>query len=291
LTAQRPRIEPHGRLVLVSTPIGNLGDLSPRAADELADADLICAEDTRRTRELLAHAGIRGKHLVSLHGHNELSRTEEVLNRVSAGERVAVVSDAGTPAISDPGARLVRAAVEAGVDVSAVPGPSAALAALVVSGLPTERFCFEGFLPRRGSLRRSRLEQLAREQRTAVVYEAPSRLGVTLRELADACGASRPVAVARELTKLHEETWRGTLGEAARVFAGSPVRGEVVIVLGGAPERPGASEEEVTAAVLRSMQEGATARDAAIAVSADLEVPRRRAYEIALSARAGDATE
>ena len=221
-----------GRLVIVSTPIGNLGDLSPRAVDALRHADLVCCEDTRRTRALLTHAGVSGRRLLSVHARNEAARLPQVLAHLATGETVAVVSDAGTPGVSDPGSRLVQAAVDAGVEVTAVPGPSAVLAALVVSGLPTARFCFEGFLARRGTDRRRRLEALAREERTTLIYEAPGRLAATLVDLAAACGGDRAVVVARELTKLHEELWRGTLAEAAPEFAGREVRGEVVVVEG-----------------------------------------------------------
>ena len=274
-----------GQLLLVSTPIGNLGDLSPRAVSTLTAADLICCEDTRRTRELLSHAGVRGRRLLSLHGHNEASRIDEVLARLGEGETVAVVSDAGTPSLSDPGARLVARAVEAGFEVSAVPGPSAALMALVTSGLPTERFCFEGFLPRKGADRKRRLDSLVTEPRTIVVYEAPTRVARTLVDLAEACGRERPVAVARELTKLHEEVWRGSLGEAAGAFADAEVRGEVVIVLGGSSETGEPSDSEVLGSLRLRLAAGNSARDAVSAVAEELGVARRRVYELALSIR------
>jgi 16S rRNA (cytidine1402-2'-O)-methyltransferase len=277
--------------VLVSTPIGNLGDLSPRAVSTLGAADLICCEDTRRTRELLSYAGVRGRRLVSLHAHNEASRVDQVLARLTAGETIVVVSDAGTPSLSDPGARLVASALEAGFEVSAVPGPSAALTALVTSGLPTDRFCFEGFLARRGVDRRHRLEELAAETRTIVLYEAPGRLAGTLVDLAAACGRDRPVTVARELTKLHEEIWRGSLGEAAEAFATGSVRGEVVIVLGGAPSSPEAGDTKVLESLRRRLVAGDSARDAATAVAEELGVARRRAYELALSLRNADRAE
>ena len=275
-----------GRLVLVGTPIGNLGDLSPRAREVLARADVVCCEDTRRTRGLLAHAGITGAHLVSLHGHNEDSRVDAVLGRLAGGGTVAVVTDAGTPAVSDPGARLVAAAAAAGALVTTVPGPSAVVAALVVSGLPTERFCFEGFLPRKGPDRRRRLAVLAGADSTAVVFEAPGRLAATLGDLVAACGPDRPVAVARELTKLHEEVWRGSLADAAEEFAARDVRGEVVVVLGAAPVSPRVPGDEAVAdAVGRRLAAGDSMRDAAAEVARDLGVPRRRAYEAALAQR------
>jgi len=276
---------PGGRLVLVSTPIGNLGDLSSRAVDVLARADIVCCEDTRRVRALLSAAKVAaGRRLVALHGHNEAARTAQVLGWVREGRTVALVSDAGTPGISDPGARLVAAAHDAGLAVTVVPGPSAAVAALVVSGLPTDRFCVEGFLPRKGADRRRRLEALAAEQRTAVLFESAVRLGATLAELAVACGAGRPVAVARELTKLHEEVWRGSLGEAAARFGEGPVRGEVVIVLGGAPA-PAATADDVAGAVAARLAAGDRPRQAADAVARSLGVPRRRAYAAALEAQ------
>lgn len=274
-----------GRLVLVATPIGNLADLSPRAERALADADLLCCEDTRRTRQLLTHAGISGRALLSVHGHNEEARLKEVLARLRGGETVALVTDAGTPAVSDPGARLVAAAAGAGIEVTMVPGPSAALAALVVSGLPTDRFCFEGFLPRRGAERRRALESLRTERRTAVLYEAPPRLAATLADLVEACGRSRRVAVARELTKLHEEVWRGRLGAAAEEFAGREVRGELVVVLEGAPAPAGPGDDEVRAALAAQLEAGDTLRDAASSVAAGLGVSRRRVYELGLADR------
>jgi len=273
-----------GRLVLVATPIGNLGDLSPRAREVLASADVLCCEDTRRTRQLLAHAGVAGgRRLVSVHGHNEQARVGEVLARLEAGDTVALVSDAGTPAVSDPGARLVAAAAKAGIEVSVVPGPNAALSALVVSGLPTGRFCFEGFLPRRGAERRRSLEALAAERRTVIVYETAPRLAATLAELSQACGPHRRVVVARELTKLHEEIWRGRLAEAAGEFAGAEVRGELVIVLEGAPPPSGPGDEEVRRALADERESGHSLRDAADAVSSSLGLSRRRVYELGLS--------
>lgn len=269
--------------MLVATPIGNLEDLSPRACRVLAQADLLCCEDTRRTRQLLSHAGISGRRLISVHGHNEQSRIDEVIVRLRAGDTVAVVSDAGTPGVSDPGVRLVAAAAAAGIEVSVVPGPNAALAALVVSGLPSDRFCFEGFLPRRGAERRRRLAALAAEQRTVLLHEASPRLAATLADLAEVCGAGRRVVVARELTKLHEEIWRGTLSEAAQFFAGNEPRGELVLVLEGGPAPSGPGDEEVRRALELERQAGLSLRDAAASVSASLSVGKRRAYAIGLS--------
>ncbi|HUZ09930.1 MAG TPA: 16S rRNA (cytidine(1402)-2'-O)-methyltransferase [Acidimicrobiales bacterium] len=274
--------------MLVATPIGNLGDLSPRAASTLAGAGFICCEDTRRTRALLSAAGLPAgtRRLVSLHRHNEAARVDQVVAWVEEGRTVAVVSDAGMPGISDPGERLVAAARARGVPVTVVPGPSAVLAALVVSGLPTDRFCMEGFLPRKGPDRRRRLAALADEPRTAVVLEAASRLAATLDDLARTCG-DRPVAVARELTKVHEEVWRGTLVGAAGEFAARAVRGEVVIVVGGAEPGPGADDGTVRAAVQARLAQGDGTRQAADAVAEELGVPRRRAYGLALALRDG----
>lgn len=278
-----------GELVLVATPIGNLGDLSPRAQAVLAEADLICCEDTRRTRALLSACGIpAGSRLLSLHGHNEAERLERVAACVAGGGTVAVVSDAGTPGISDPGAWLAAQVAARGERVTTVPGPSSVVAALVVSGLPTDRFCVEGFLPRKGTERRRRLATVMADERTCVVLEAPGRVAGTLAELA-ALDAARPVAVVRELTKVHEEVWRGTLGDAAAWFGADPVRGEVVLVVGGAPAGAPADERDVEAAVRREMANDPDAgpRQAAERVAASLGVPKRRAYEAALRIRAG----
>ncbi len=211
-----------GALVVVGTPIGNLGDLSPRAVAALGSADVLYCEDTRHSRKLLSHAGISGVPLRSLHEHNEADRLDEVVAAVAAGRTVGLVSDAGMPAVSDPGARVAAAVAAAGLTVTVVPGPSAVLTALVASGLATDRFCFEGFLPRSGRDRAGRLAVVAAEPRTTVLFEAPGRVAATLADLAGVCGGDRPVAVARELTKLHEEIWRGTLeGAAAWAAAGS----------------------------------------------------------------------
>ena len=272
-------------LVLVGTPIGNLGDLSPRAVEALAAADAICCEDTRRTGRLLQHAGVPRTPLIVVNDHTEESAIDGVLARLAAGERVAVVSDAGMPGISDPGERLVRATVAAGHVVEVVPGPSAAITALVASGLAASRFAFEGFLPRKGSGRTGRLADVAVERRTVVLYEAPHRLGRTLADLGAVCGAERPVALGRELTKLHEEIWRGTLGGAVDWATAHEPRGELVIVLEGAPAPSAASAEDVESAVRTRLEAGDTARDAATAVAARLGVPKRTAYEIATRLR------
>ncbi len=227
---------PKGRLNVVATPIGNLSDLSPRAQEALAGADVIAAEDTRHTRALLQSIGV-SKPMVSLHAHNESSRVPELLARLAAGETVALVSDAGTPLLSDPGYELVSEAARAGCDVRVVPGPSAITAALAVAGLPTDRFCFEGFLPPRSSERRARLAEVSSESRTLVFFEAPHRIEECLQDLAAVFGGERRAAVARELTKAHETTYRGTLIEllALAKNEGNFARGEITIVVQGAP--------------------------------------------------------
>jgi len=226
----------NGRLQVVATPIGNLADLSPRAREALAHADVIAAEDTRHTALLLKAAGIATS-LVSLHEHNELQRTPALLARLAAGETVALVSDAGTPLLSDPGFELVRRAAQAGYTVSAIPGPSAVVAALTVAALPTDRFCFEGFLPARERERRTALAALAREVRTLVFFEAPHRIAAALADMEAELGPDRPAVVARELTKVHETIYRGTLAElAARAREDTNLaRGEITVVVHGAP--------------------------------------------------------
>jgi len=224
-----------GRLDVVATPIGNLSDLGTRAREALGSADLIAAEDTRHTLSLLRSIGV-SKPLVSLHAHNESRRAPELIAHLEAGAVVALVSDAGTPLLSDPGFDLVRQAVAAGFEVRSIPGPSAITAALAVAGLPSERFCFEGFLPARARERQTTLAALAHEPRTLVFFEAPHRIAASLGDLAAAFGATRPAVVARELTKLHESIYRGTLGElAARALAEENFqRGEITLVVQGA---------------------------------------------------------
>ena len=276
-----------GSLVLVGTPIGNLGDLSTRAVEALASADLVCCEDTRRTGRLLAHAGVNGARLRRVDEHTEADACDEVCELLTAGATVAVVSDAGMPALTDPGARLVAAAAAAGHTVTVVPGPSAGLAALAVSGLPTTRFCFEGFLPRKGRARAERLEQIAREHRTTVLYESPHRLRSCLTDLAEACGPLRRAAVARELTKLHEELVRGSLAELCEWSEG-PVKGEVVVVIEGAQKADTeATDEELRAAVEALVADGVSRRDAAASAAAAHGVSRRRVYNLVVERPSG----
>ncbi len=279
------RREPPGALVVVATPIGNLADLSPRATEALATAGVICCEDTRHTGRLLEHAGVRAHRLLALHAHNEVEQVGTVLDLIAAGTQVALVSDAGTPVISDPGGRLVAAVVEAGFDVTVVPGPSAALVALAVSGLDVSRFRFEGFLPRKGTERRGRLAEVAAAPCPSVVFEAPNRVAKTLADLRDACGGERRVVVARELTKLHEEVWRGRVDEACERAAEKEPRGEHVLVVDGAPARSRPTSAEAREAILRLVTAGIDLRDATTAVEELLGIAHRVAYEAALGLR------
>lgn len=279
-----PETSGTGVLSVLATPIGNLGDLSPRAAATLSSADVVLCEDTRRTRNLLSHLGIgvgpAGAQLLSSHAHNERDRVAQVIEMVRSGQRVALVSDAGTPGVSDPGQPIVAAVLDAGLQVEVIPGPSAVLAALAVTGLEAERFCFEGFLPRKGPERRARLREIARERRTSVLFEAPARVAATLRDLADVCGSQRRAAVARELTKVHEEADRGPLGELAERWSEAR-RGEHVIVVSGLSEPIEEPDDDaVAAAVRRHREAGASRRDSAAAAADELGVSRRRAYEL-----------
>ncbi len=271
-----------GTLWLVATPIGNLGDLPPRAVEILGSAALVCCEDTRRTGQLLRHAGIRAERLAVTNDHTEFGRIADVVAVLGDGGDVAVVSDAGTPGISDPGVRLVAAAIEAGYTVSAVPGPVAAITALTISGLPTDRFAFEGFLPRRGSERSSRLATIATDSRTMVLYEAPHRIIRTIADLSAACGDDRPVVVCRELTKLHETILRGRIGS---IDLGTP-RGEYVIVLAGAsPDPPTVDDDEIVGALRAELAVGASTRDAVASVADRLGVSKKTVYALAIADR------
>jgi 16S rRNA (cytidine1402-2'-O)-methyltransferase len=275
-----------GKLVLVGTPLGNAGDLSSRAAQAIATSDVLACEDTRHTRKLLAVSGIQPKgRMFSLHQHNEQARAEQVVALVAAGKVVALVTDAGMPGVSDPGERVVRAVLDAGLSVETVPGPTAATTALALSGLPSERFCFEGFLPRKGRERKDRLAVIAGEARTSVLYEAPHRVVETVADLAAVCGGERRVAIARELTKLYEEVWRGTLADAVTYTEAVAPRGEYTLVVEGSADRPPASEDDIAEAVARHLAAGLTRKDAAAAVAEELGVPRRVAYEAANQAR------
>ena len=264
-------------LWLVATPIGNMDDLAPRALDTLGAVALVCCEDTRRTGLLLHRSGVRAERLAVCNDHTEDRCADDVISVLDRGGDVALVSDAGSPGISDPGERLVRAVLERGHTVSAVPGPTAAIMALTTSGLPTGRFVFEGFLPRKGRERTERLAGIALERRTTVIYEAPPRVRRTLDDLQAACGDDRMVVVTRELTKLHEETIRGSLGE---IDVGDP-RGEYVLVVEGAPEPPPATDEIVTAALLDELGRGNSTRDAAAVVAQQTGRRKRDVYDLA----------
>ena len=282
-----------GTLYLVATPIGNLEDITLRALRVLREADVVAAEDTRHTRALLSHFEI-GTPLVAYHQHSEMGRTENLVRRLAEeGQTIALVTDAGTPGVSDPGIELVRAALAANVPVVPIPGASAVLCALVGSGLPPARFAFEGFLPRTKSSRRAKLEMLARtETRTLIFYEAPQRIAETLREMASSFGPARPAAVGRELTKKFEEFVRGSLEEVAAHFAAHAARGEITVVVQGLS---GDSDDEVLgeaaepepldppAALRAALASGMSERDAVRQVSTDLKLSRRDVYAVMLA--------
>jgi 16S rRNA (cytidine1402-2'-O)-methyltransferase len=272
---------PTGVLVLAATPIGQAADAPPRLAAELAGADVIAAEDTRRLSRLATELGVDVKgRVTSYFDGNEAARTPGLVERLVAGDRVVLVTDAGMPSVSDPGYRLVVAAVDAGIVVTAVPGPSAVLTALAVSGLPVDRFCFEGFLPRKSGERARRLAGLAGEERTLVFFEAPHRTAAALAALAEAFGSDRPAAVCRELTKTHEEVRRGPLGDLVG-WAQEGVRGEVTIVVSGATAGAGVAQdaESLRDAVAALEEAGEPRKDALRAVAARAGVPKRRVYD------------
>jgi 16S rRNA (cytidine1402-2'-O)-methyltransferase len=274
-----------GVLVLAATPIGDVRDASARLADEITHADVVAAEDTRRLARLCRGLGVRPEgRVVSYHEHNEAARTEDLLERLLTGQRVLVVTDAGMPSVSDPGFRLVAAAVDAGVRVTAVPGPSAVLAALAVSGLAVDRFCFEGFLPRKAGERARALGALAAERRTMVFFEAPHRVADVLAAMAGAFGADRPAAVCRELTKTYEEVVRGHLARLDE-WASTDVRGEITLVVGGAPDEPGTDLADAVPAVLARVAAGERLKDACAAVSASTGLSKKALYDAALAWR------
>ncbi|WP_296664593.1 16S rRNA (cytidine(1402)-2'-O)-methyltransferase [Demequina sp.] len=274
-----------GRIVLAATPIGNVGDASDRLRHALATADVVAAEDTRRVRDLAHRLGLRiTGEIVTHHDHNEGERAAQLVERAREGATVLVVSDAGMPAVSDPGFRVVEAAAAAGVDVTVLPGPSAALAALALSGLPTDRFAFEGFLPRRSGERAARLAGLATEERTLVFFEAPHRLAATLVAMAEAWGGDRAAAVSRELTKTYEETRRGTLAQLAEWAEQSEPRGEIVVTVAGRPaQAPGMAA--LVGEVLDRVEAGERAKAAVADVAATAGVPSRELYAAVLAAR------
>jgi 16S rRNA (cytidine1402-2'-O)-methyltransferase len=276
-------------LVLAATPIGRVSDAAPRLAEELATAAVVAAEDTRRLKRLTTDLGVTvtGR-VVSYFEGNESARTPVLLEALLAGERVLLVTDAGMPSVSDPGYRLVAAAVQAGVRVTAVPGPSAVLTALAVSGLPVDRFCFEGFLPRKQGERARRLAALATEERTMVFFEAPHRTEAALRAMAEAWGDDRSAAVCRELTKTHEEVRRGVLGELV-AWAAEGVRGEVTVVVAGASGGPSLAGDEASLreAVQAREDRGMTRKDAIVEVAGLAGLPKREVYNL-VHGRRGD---
>ncbi|MFI5889449.1 16S rRNA (cytidine(1402)-2'-O)-methyltransferase [Actinoplanes sp. NPDC051513] len=272
-----------GRVVLAGAPLGNIGDASARLREVLASADVVAAEDTRRLARLARDLGVTvtGR-VVSYFEGNDERRTPELVEALERGATVAVVTDGGMPSVSDPGYRLVRAALDAGFPVTAAPGPSAVTTALALSGLPSDRFVFEGFLPRSGSHRRSRLRELAAEPRTLVFFEAPHRIAAALADLVPAFGDDRPAAVCRELTKTYEEIRRGTLAELARWAAEGEPRGEITLVVAGAPAGPPPrpSDEELREAVAEREAAGASRRDAIQAVAGDFGLKKREVYSL-----------
>jgi 16S rRNA (cytidine1402-2'-O)-methyltransferase len=272
--------------VLAAAPIGRVEDASVRLREALLDAPVIAAEDTRRLRRLAGELGVElSARIVSYNDVNERARAAGLVEELLAGRDVLVITDAGMPGVSDPGYRLVRAAVAEGVPVSVVPGPSAVTAALAVSGLPTDRFCFEGFAPRKAGERARRFGAMADEPRTMVFFESPRRLAATLAALADAFGADRPAAVCRELTKTYEEVRRGTLGELA-AWADGGVLGEITLVVGGAPERAGLTEPAELAAAVAAREAAGTPRKQAIAdVAKENGAPKRVVYDAVVKAR------
>ena len=268
-----------GVLFLVSTPIGNLSDLSKRAIETLGTADLIACEDTRRTGQLLNLIGIENKKLIRVDEHTEFKNKSKIVEKIKDGSIVALVSDAGTPGISDPGEELVRTVIENGFKVSVIPGASSVLAALVVSGMSMRRWVMEGFIPRKGKEREEILKELAVEERTIILFESPKRLSETLKDLRKYLGEDRLVAVVRELTKLHEEIWRGSLKSATQHYE-SPPKGEVVIVIEGSTHETNISDEHIVKTLRESRDLGLSARDASNQVSKQLGVSRGSAYKL-----------
>lgn len=276
-----------GTLVLAGTPIGDIADAPPRLAEELAGADVVAAEDTRRLRRLTQGLGVTPKgRIVSYFEGNEAARTPELVEELLGGARVLLVTDAGMPSVSDPGYRLVAAAVEKDVRVTAVPGPSAVLTALALSGLPVDRFCFEGFLPRKGGERLSRLREVAEERRTLVYFEAPHRLDDTLAAMAEVFGADRRAAVCRELTKTYEEVKRGALGALAE-WAADGVRGEITVVVEGAPEKAAGEidDAELVRRVRVREEAGERRKEAIAAVAVEAGVPKRVVFDAVVAAK------
>jgi 16S rRNA (cytidine1402-2'-O)-methyltransferase len=282
------RQQSNGRIVLAGTPIGNLEDAPPRLRRALEEADIVAAEDTRRLHQLVSALGLSlSGRPVAYHEHNEASRAAELVDHAAEGADVVIVSDAGMPTISDPGFRVVEEAALRGVDVSVIPGPSAALVALAGSGLPTDRFTFEGFLPRKPGERRERLAELLGERRTMVFYEAPHRIDATLGALVEAFGDGRRAVLARELTKLYEEFRRGTLGDLLDGVNQDPPRGEIVLVVAGGEAPAAARPEDLVAEVSQVMESGLRLKEACALVAERSGVSKRELYEAVLAARKG----
>ena len=273
-----------GMLYLVPTPIGNLGDISARCRETLEAADFIAAEDTRVSLKLLNHLGIK-KSLVSYYEHNKAQKGNVILDRILAGETCALVSDAGSPAISDPGEDLVKQCAEAGITVCAIPGPCAVITALSISGQATGRFCFEGFLSTAKKSRREHLESLISEQRTMIFYEAPHKLVSTLEDMAETFGKERSISLCRELTKLHEEVIRTTLGGALELYAQQPPKGEFVLVVAGAEPvvKEAATVDDAATRVAQLMEEGLSRNDAIKQTAKELDLPKNVVYDAALN--------
>lgn len=271
-----------GQLILVATPIGNLGDISERMKQVLEQADLIACEDSRHSGRLVKHMGITSPKYIVVNDHTERDACNGIVEAIMGGKTVALITDAGTPGISDPGSVVVQAVIAAGLSVTAVPGPAALIMALIISGIPTTRFVFEGFLPRSGRDRAERLADIASEMRTVIFYEAPHRIARTLSDLATACHPDRLIAVTRELTKMHEEVWRGSVSEAALHFATVEAMGEFVVVLAAAEAPLPADEDLIKEALVHEFSTGLSTRDAVDAVVKKTSAPKRAVYALAL---------
>jgi 16S rRNA (cytidine1402-2'-O)-methyltransferase len=271
-----------GQLILVATPIGNLGDISERMKSVLEQADIIACEDSRHSGRLVKHMGITSPKYIVVNDHTERDACNGIIEAIMGGKTVALITDAGTPGISDPGSVVVQAVIAAGLSVSAVPGPAALIMALIISGIPTTRFVFEGFLPRSGRDRAERLADIASEMRTVIFYEAPHRIARTLNDLAVACHPDRSIAVTRELTKMHEEVWRGSVGAAAQHYATIEPMGEFVVVLAPAEAPLPADEDLIKEALVHEFSTGLSTRDAVDAVVKKTSAPKRVVYALAL---------
>ncbi len=271
-----------GQLILVATPIGNLGDISERMKQVLEQADLIACEDSRHSGRLVKHMGITSPKYIVVNDHTERDACNGIVEAIMGGKTIALITDAGTPGISDPGSVVVQAVIAAGLSVTAVPGPAALIMALIISGIPTTRFVFEGFPPRSGRDRAERLADIASEMRTVIFYEAPHRIARTLNDLAVACQPDRLIAVTRELTKMHEEVWRGSVSEAALHFATVEAMGEFVVVLAAAEAPLPADEDLIKEALVHEFSSGLSTRDAVDAVVKKTNAPKRVVYALAL---------